>query len=267
MQHRDCYSKVSSPEIIIKKLHPLSWWLWSLLIATTLVRANNTWLTLLTIGFVTLLVLKYKSDGPWAKSYQYAIKLALLVITFRVFVGIVIGVPVPGTTLFTLPTIPLPEWMAGIRLGGAVTWQRVSSTIIESLNIASIIILFGAATSLTNPRAVLRSLPAIFYELATILVIATTLTPQFVDNLRRISIAQRLRGVNRNRFMHRFTNWRQIAMPLLEDSLARALDLAAAMDSRGYGISRRRSKYRPQKFSLADLAFMFSAILFLVIAA
>ena len=267
MQYRDRYPEDSSQEINIKKLHPLTWWLWTALIATTLVRANNTSLTLLTIGFVTLLVAKYKSDGPWSKSYTYALKLSLFVIAFRVFIGIIIGVPVPGTTLFTLPTIALPEWMAGIRLGGAVTWQRVSSTIVESLNIASIIVLFGAATSLTNPRAVLRSLPAIFYELATILVIATTLTPQFVDNLRRISIAQRLRGVNKNRFLHRFNNWRQIAMPLLEDSLARALELAAAMDSRGYGISRRRSKYRPQKISLTDLAFMFSAILFLVIAA
>ena len=230
-------------------------------------RANNTLLTLFTIGFVTLLVAKYKSDGPWSNSYTYALKLALFVIAFRVLIGIIIGVPVPGTTLFTLPTIPLPEWMAGIRLGGAVTWQRVSSTIVESLNIASIIVLFGAATSLTNPRAVLRSLPAIFYELATILVIATTLTPQFVDNLRRIAVAQKLRNVNRNGLLNRFANWRQVAMPLLEDSLARALDLAAAMDSRGYGISRKRSKYRPQKFALADLAFLFSALIFLVVAA
>ena len=230
-------------------------------------RANNALLTLLTISFVTFLVAKYKSDGPWASSYKYALKLAIFVIAFRVFIGIIIGVPVPGTTLFTLPTIPLPEWMAGIRLGGAVTWQRVSSTIIESLNIALIILLFGAATSLTNPRAVLRSLPALFYELATILVIATTLTPQFVDNLKRIAIAQEFRGANSRGIWQRITKWRQIAMPLLEDSLARALDLAAAMDSRGYGISRKRSRYRPQKFAFADLAFLISALLFLVVVA
>jgi energy-coupling factor transport system permease protein len=164
--------------------------------------------------------------------------------------------------LFTIPTIPLPDWMAGITLGGAVTWQRVSSTIIESLNIASIIALFGAATALTNPRAVLRSIPPIFYEVGMVLVIATTLTPQLVGNLKRIRIAQKMRGISTNRFL----SWRQIAMPLLEDSLARALDLAAAMDSRGYGQSRKRSKYRPQKFAFRDLLFLSTSLAFLAVS-
>ncbi|MGI9226883.1 MAG: energy-coupling factor transporter transmembrane component T family protein [Candidatus Nanopelagicaceae bacterium] len=243
-------------------MHPLTWWLWSALLATTLVRLQNSWLTIATIALVSVLVFKFKSDGPWADSYKWALKLALAVILFRVFIGIVIGVPVPGSVLFTIPTIPLPDWMAGITLGGAVTWERVSSTIIESLNIASIIALFGAATALTNPRAVLRSIPPIFYEVGMVLVIATTLTPQLVGNLKRIRIAQKMRGISTNRFL----SWRQIAMPLLEDSLARALDLAAAMDSRGYGQSRKRSKYRPQKFAFRDLLFLSTSLAFLAVS-
>lgn len=225
-------------------------------------RLQNSWLTIATIALVSLLVFKFKSDGPWADSYKWALKLALAVILFRVFIGIIIGVPVPGSVLFTIPTIPLPDWMAGITLGGAVTWERVSSTIIESLNIASIIALFGAATALTNPRAVLRSIPPIFYEVGMVLVIATTLTPQLVGNLKRIRIAQKMRGISTNRFL----SWRQIAMPLLEDSLARALDLAAAMDSRGYGQSRKRSKYRRQKFAFRDLLFLSTSLAFLAVS-
>ena len=225
-------------------------------------RLQNSWLTIATIALVSVLVFKFKSDGPWADSYKWALKLALAVILFRVFIGIVIGVPVPGSVLFTIPTIPLPDWMAGITLGGAVTWERVSSTIIESLNIASIIALFGAATALTNPRAVLRSIPPIFYEVGMVLVIATTLTPQLVGNLKRIRIAQKMRGISTNRFL----SWRQIAMPLLEDSFARALDLAAAMDSRGYGQSRKRSKYRPQKFAFRDLLFLSTSLAFLAVS-
>ena len=191
-----------------------------------------------------------------------ALKLALYVIAFRIFIGVIIGVPVPGHNLFTLPTIPLPSWAAGIRLGGPVTWERVSSTVIESLNIAAIIALFGAATSVTNPRSVLRSLPPLFYELGTVLIIATTLTPQLVGNLKRIKVAQEIRGISSNRFLA----WRQIAMPLLEDSLARALDLAAAMDSRGYGIKRKRSKYRVQRFRINDALFVATALAALVVS-
>ena len=222
-------------------------------------RLQNNWLTIAVIALTTVIVALFKSDGPWADSYKWALKLAFSVIAIRVFIGIIIGVPVPGHVLFTLPKLPMPSWMAGITLGGAVTWERISSTIIESFAIASIIALFGAATALTNPRALLRAVPPVFYEVAMVLVIATTLTPQLVGNLKRIRTAQRLRGINTNRFL----SWRQIAMPLLEDSLARALDLAAAMDSRGYGVSRKRSKYRPHKFQVKDavvIAFSFALL-------
>jgi len=243
-------------------LHPFAWWLWSALLATTLVRVQITWLTLTTIALLSLLVKKYKSNGPWSDSFYWALKLAVAVVLFRILIGVVIGVPVPGHVLFSLRQIPLPNWMAGITLGGPVTWERVSSAAIESLNIAAIIAIFGAATSLTNPRAILRSIPPVFYEVGMVLVIATTLTPQLVANLKRIRIAQQMRGVSRNRFM----SWRQIAMPLLEDSLARALDLAAAMDSRGYGYSRKRSKYRPQRFTIKDAAFVTTSLLFLAVS-
>ena len=225
-------------------------------------RLDNFLISISALIAISLIVKNFKSDGPWAGSFSFALKLSLAIIVFRVFIGIVIGVPVPGTNLFTLPIIPLPDWMAGIRLGGAVTWERVSSTILESFDIATIIVLFGAATSLTNPRALIRSFPPIFYELGMILIISSSLTPQLVGNLKRIRNAQQIRGVSRNRFLA----WRQIAMPLLEDSLARSLDLAAAMDARGYGISRTRSKYRPQKFQIVDLAVISTSILILAVS-
>ena len=55
-------------------------------------------------------------------------------------------------------------------------------------------------------------------------------------------------------------------MPLLEDSLARALDLAAAMDSRGYGLSRTRSKYRPHRYQLKDALLLISGLAFLAVS-
>jgi energy-coupling factor transporter transmembrane protein EcfT len=226
------------------------------------VRLHNIWLTLGTLLLVSLLVYKYKSDGPWSDSYLWALKLILFVIFFRLFIGIVIGVPIPGHVLFTLPQIPLPSWMAGITLGGAVTWERISSTIIESLDIASIIALFGAATALTNPRSLIRSLPPMFYEVGVVLIVATNLTPQLVTNLKRIRIAQKMRGIS----THKLLSWRQIAMPLLEDSLARALDLAAAMDSRGYGVSTKRSRYRLQRFDLKDALFISTALALLAVS-
>lgn len=95
-----------------------------------------------------------------------------------------------------------------------------------------------------------------------VLVIATSITPQLVANLKRIRIAQKMRGINTNRLL----SWRQIAMPLLEDSLARALDLAAAMDARGYGLSRKRSKYRPHKIQFKDALLVASSLAVLAVS-
>ena len=58
-------------------------------------------------------------------------------------------------------------------------------------------------------------------------------------------MAQRLRGQN----IRGLRAWRGIALPLLEESLERALDLATAMESRGYGYHGKTSKYRAQKLS------------------
>ena len=84
-------------------------------------RLQNNWLTVAVIALTTLIVANFKSNGPWADSYKWALKLAAIVIVFRVLIGVIIGVPVPGTVLFNIPQIPLPHWMAGITLGGAVT--------------------------------------------------------------------------------------------------------------------------------------------------
>jgi energy-coupling factor transporter transmembrane protein EcfT len=53
---------------------------------------------------------------------------------------------------------------------------------------------------------------------------------------------------------------------LLEESLARSLDLAAAMDSRGYGYSKKRSRYRPISWRLKDSLVVISAIGLVVIS-
>jgi energy-coupling factor transport system permease protein len=53
-----------------------------------------------------------------------------------------------------------------------------------------------------------------------------------VSDAARVRAAQRLRGHERGSLAG---VWRRTAMPVLEGALARSVDLAAAMDSRGYG--------------------------------
>ena len=143
--------------------------------------------------------------------------------------------------------------MAGIRVGGAITQERLTFAFAEGVQIATLICIFAAATSLTSPHRLLRQMPVFIYEFGVALVIATSVLPQLVTSATRIKSAQRMRGIQRR-------GWAGVALPLLEESLARSLDLAAAMDSRGYGYSRNRSRYRREKMLPHDLSVVLSAI-------
>ena len=237
-------------------LHPLTWWIWAGLLAIAIIRFQSTVLTLLCVGVVAGLVFWLREDAPWGRSFTWTLKLSLWILTIRTLIGVLIGVPIPGDTVFTLPIVALPSWMPGIRIGGAVTSERLTSAINEGIEICAIILIIGAATSLTSPHRLLRTLPVYVYEFGVSVVIATSALPQLVTSVSRIRQAQLLRGQS----LRGFKSWKRIALPLLEESLARSLELAAAMDSRGYGISSKRSRYRPVKWRYLDSLVIISAI-------
>lgn len=240
-------------------LHPLTWWIWAIGLAIAVIRFGNTVFTISCVGAVAVVVFINRENAPWGKSFNWTLKLSLWILFVRTIVGVLIGVPIPGTTLFSVPILPLPNWMPGIRIGGTVTSERLTSALTEGILICAIIVIFGAAASLTSPHRLLRVLPVYIYEFGISIVIATSVLPQLVSSVSRIRQAQKLRGQS----LRGFTSWRRVAIPLLEESLARSLDLAAAMDSRGYGVSRKRSRYRPIKWRTADSVVVFTALIVL----
>lgn len=238
-------------------LHPLTWWIWSFAIGISVARANTPVFALVSVGVVGLIVFLQRDAAPWGKSFNWTLKVALWILIVRTFIGVTIGVPIPGTNIFTLPRMPLPDWMPGIRIGGAVTLERLSSALSEGVIICAIVVIFGAAASLTSPHRLLRVLPIFIYEFGVAVVIATSVLPQLVTSVSRIRQAQRLRGQSTKGF----ASYRRVAIPLLEESLARSLDLAASMDSRGYGVSRQRSRYRPITWNFIDSSVVLSGLI------
>ena len=240
----------------MKSLHPLTWWIWSLLIGGAVISANSSWLAGISIAGATILVWRFSADAPWARSFWFSLKIGAFILIIRTLVGILIGVPIPGTNIFELPILPLPSWLAGIRIGGAVTQERLLSSIHEGLIVVAVISLFGAAVSLTSPHKLLRVTPIVIYEFGVATVIATSALPNLVQSVARIRRARLLRGDEK-------PSWRSIALPLLEDSLSRSLELAAAMDARGYGVSRKRTRYRPISWRGIDSVVVLAAALIL----
>ena len=243
------------------RFHPFAWWGWALLLSLALFISNQPWFAAGLIIASAILVRNFRGSDPWSRSFIVAMRFIFVIISIRMLIAFIFGVPIPGTTLFSLPTIQLPDWIAGIRLGGPVTTERLSSTLSEVMIIAGVVALFATATSLTSPHRLIRSLPLAFYQLGLILTIATSLFPQLVTSIKRIRSARRMRGQE----VSGIGNWRKIAMPLLEDALERSLNLAASMESRGFGQRIRRTTYRADRWRLRDSSLIATALIAMTI--
>ncbi len=162
----------------------------------------------------------------------------------------------PGKTLFTIPQVTLPEFLVGIRLGGEVTSQRISGALNEALIFAALILLFGAANSLTTPTRILKVIPQRLYGVGVAIALATKLTPQFADSVTRIKQAQFLRGQP----AHGFRSWKRIGTPVLEETMSRSLDLATSLEARGYGIKRETTRYKADSWRSAETIALLPAI-------
>jgi energy-coupling factor transport system permease protein len=224
-------------------------WGFFIALACAVIATGSVFVALGAVGVAALLVYLRREEGPWGSSFKWSLIAGLYLLVIRLITGILIGVPRPGTTIFTVPRVELPSWLPGIRIGGAVTWERLSSSLSEGLVIASVIALFGAANSVTSPRKLLRTLPTSLYQVGVALTIATTVLPQLVSSITRIRSAQFLRNGKKVRVS-------SIALPLLEESLSRAIHLAQSMESRGYGTSKVRSRYRPIPFKKIDSLYL-----------
>lgn len=226
-----------------RALHPGAWWLWALGLAAAASRTQNPVPLLLVLAVTGFVVAARRSDAPWARSYGAFLKLALIVIAIRIVFQAVLSNSSQGpTVLLTLPELPLPG-STGLKLGGEISLEAVLRAFYEGLQLATILVCVGAANALGSARRLLRSVPGALYEVGVAVVIALTFAPQLVTDAGRVRAAHRLRGQAGG-----LRAVRRLAMPVLEGALDRSIELAAAMDSRGYGrttdagpASRRRT--------------------------
>ena len=235
-QHRPTFPRM---------LHPGAWWLWALGLAAAASRTQNPVPLILILVVTGFVVAARRSDAPWARSYGAFLKLALLVIAIRVVFQALLSSGSQGpTVLFTLPELPVPGG-TGVKLGGVVSLEAVLRAFYEGLQLATILVCVGAANSLGSARRLLRSVPGALYEVGVAVVIAMTFAPQVVTDAARVRAAHRLRGQSGG-----LRAMKRLAMPVLEGALERSVELAAAMDSRGYG---RTSAVTPSARRVAGL--------------
>ena len=214
-----------------RALHPGAWWLWALSLAVAASRTTNPLLLALLIGVAWVVVAARRPDTPWGRSFRGYLLLGAAVVGIRIVFRSLFGGGAGGTVLVVLPSVDLPSWAAGIAVGGPVTLESVLGGAYDGLRLATLLICVGAANALADAKRLLRAVPGALYEAGAALVVSVSIAPQLVESVQRIRAARRLRGTDGSGVRR----LRSLVVPALEDALERSLQLAAAMDSRGYG--------------------------------
>src|SRR3954465_9930459 len=226
-------------------LHPAAWWGWATAVAIAASRTTNPVTLALLVSATAFVVASRRPGAPWSRAYVVFLRLGLIAVGIRVVLFALLGTG-PGThVLVTLPQIPLPGWMAGVRLGGPVSLDGVLAATYDGLRLAVILICVGAANTLTSPRRLLKSLPSAVQEAGVAVTVALSFAPQGGASVGKLRGARRLRG----RPDRGLRSLRGLAVPVLEGALDRSVNLAAAMDARGFG--RRTATVRSVRITTA----------------
>lgn len=210
-------------------MHPLAWWGWALGLAVATTRTASPVVIALVLAAVVVVVLR-RRDEAWGRALTGYLVLGGVIVVVRLVFHVLVGPRAPGTVVLDLPVVPTPAWAVGVQLLGPVTLEGLATAFVQGLRLAALVVCFGAANTLADPRRALRSLPASLHPLGTAVVIAFSVTPALVTSAGDVRRARRLRGLE----TRGVRGVGQVALPVLTDALDRSLALAASMDSRGY---------------------------------
>jgi energy-coupling factor transport system permease protein len=146
-----------------------------------------------------------------------------------------------ATVLFTLP----PSWPA---VGGPYTLEALGFGVVTGVTLAGAVLAVAPLSIVLEPHQLLDALPSWLSRTGAALQAALNLLPGLARSARAVADAQRLRG------------WRpglrslpEVGVPVLLTAIEDSIQLAEAMEARGFG-SGPRTSYAGRRWTRADVA-------------
>lgn len=147
----------------------------------------------------------------------------------------------------------VPEQIPG--LGGPITAEAVVYGADVALGIAAAVLAIAPLSRVLHPHDLVDAFPAPLQRTAALTGAALNLVPSMARNAVAINEAQRMRGSSGARLR----DWHAVAAPLVLSALDDSLQLAEAMDARGFG-SGPRTRYVTTHVGLSGATVIASAI-------
>lgn len=214
--------------------HPGATWAWAGAAAGVALGITNP-IALVALLAALLLVVAAHQDRTAAHAQSLRVLLAIGgFVTVARFVLLAIFPPAgAGPVVVTLPAFRPEGWLTGLSIGGPIYVASVVAAFYDSLRLFVVLAACGAAVALTSPSRLISVLPGALYEFGVSAAIGVSMAPAAHASAKAQLQMRRLRG----KPTKGPRAWLAITRPMLDETLDRAADLAASMDSRGFGRS------------------------------
>ena len=213
-----------------------AWLVWlaaALLVAMTATNPLYLFIVLLCVALVRASHGTGNSLPAW--------RFGLAVVGFSTFYNALLT-HLGDTALITLPrAIPL--------VGGPVTLEAAAFGASRGLALWTILAVSSTFNDILSPYELVRLTPRFLRQAGLVISISLAFVPQTIRSLREIREAQAIRG-------HQLRGIRDLTallVPLLADSLEKAVQLAEAMEARGYGRKSPISNLQSQMLMIGGL--------------
>ena len=188
--------------------------------------------------------------APLRAAAVLAVGFVLLRVVYRVvFGGAGAGA---GPLLLDLPLLRLDGPFSHITLFGPITLVGLGNAALSALPVAAMIVFFGLLNALVNVQALFARGAARgpLRAISRSLVIAWATFPALLESVRRVRVARALRGER---------SIASLLVPIFEQTIERALALAASMETRGFAAVRAVTGVCEAPVVLTDAGLDFGA--------
>ena len=238
-----------SKDTLYHRLNPLCKIAWSVaVVVVALVFDNPVYLALLFL--TTVLIAVYaRIFREWASYMKYSIWFCMLIILINPLFSYH-GTHVIYEFPFKIPVMGSPKiTLEALAYGGGM-----------ALRLLTIISAFAVLTYTVNPDDMLNSLTRIkpFYRSVYVTSLAARFMPTLVRDSDTITEVQMSRGleINSGNILKKIRNRIPIVIPLLSNSLDRAIQVSEAMESRAFGCSKKRTFYKDSILSKVEFSII-----------
>jgi energy-coupling factor transport system permease protein len=208
-----------------------AWLVWIAAALAVALLATNPLYLVIVLLCAALVRTGYGTNGSSLPVWRFG----LLVVAFSTFYNALLT-HFGSTVLFTIPrTVPL--------VGGLVTLEAAAFGATRGLALWTLFAVMAVLNDVISPYELVRLTPRFLRSAGLVVSIMLAFVPQTINSLHQVREAQAIRG-------HRLRGVRDLIallVPLLADSLERAVQLAEAMEARGYGNTKYQiSNFKPQ---------------------